>query len=176
MYLEKWCQRGKSHREGGPAYVESIPNKYGHDIIQRRREEWLIDGLLHRNDGPAITVTDSDGIAVLEAWFQNGLLHREDGPSQIERDMQTERVVTELWHSRGQLHRENGPAVINTDWETGHVIREQYFIRGKLHREQEGFADITYDRISGVWTKRSKFSFGHEIASWVNAAAPHPSA
>lgn len=40
------------------------------------RDEYLEDGLLHREDGPAVVCSDG-----LEAWYRHGLLHREDGPA-----------------------------------------------------------------------------------------------
>ena len=36
------------------------------------------DGLLHREDGPAILYPGG-----YQAWFQNGKLHREDGPAVV---------------------------------------------------------------------------------------------
>ena len=37
---------------------------------------WLKDGLLHREDGPAVVYYNGDKI-----WYKNGLCHREDGPA-----------------------------------------------------------------------------------------------
>ena len=37
---------------------------------------YYLDGLLHREDGPAIEWTDGT-----KEWYKNGLLHREDGPA-----------------------------------------------------------------------------------------------
>ena len=38
--------------------------------------EWLVNGELHREDGPAV---EYEGGA--KAWYVNGKLHREDGPA-----------------------------------------------------------------------------------------------
>jgi len=40
---------------------------------------WWSDGLLHRDDGPAIERADG-----YRSWWRNGKLHRDDGPA-IER-------------------------------------------------------------------------------------------
>ena len=39
-------------------------------------KHWYINGLLHREDGPAIEWIDGH-----KHWFLNGKLHREDGPA-----------------------------------------------------------------------------------------------
>ena len=39
------------------------------------REERREDGVLHREDGPALVWKG------LQAWYLNGVLHREDGPA-----------------------------------------------------------------------------------------------
>jgi hypothetical protein len=40
------------------------------------RMEWRLDGLLHREDGPAYINDIGD-----EYWYLYGLFHREDGPA-----------------------------------------------------------------------------------------------
>jgi hypothetical protein len=37
---------------------------------------WFLDGLFHREDGPAKERANGDKL-----WFLDGLLHREDGPA-----------------------------------------------------------------------------------------------
>lgn len=44
-------------------------------------ERYFVDGLLHREDGPAV-VTKIGG----KSWYKNGKLHREDGPAIEEPD------------------------------------------------------------------------------------------
>ena len=39
-------------------------------------QEWLLDGVFHRTDGPAISYPSG-----FQAWFRNGLVHRLDGPA-----------------------------------------------------------------------------------------------
>ena len=39
-------------------------------------KRWYHDGLLHRDDGPAVEYKDGE-----KSWYQNGTLHREDGPA-----------------------------------------------------------------------------------------------
>jgi hypothetical protein len=56
---------GKLHRIYGPAYI----NRH------YKWEMWYKDGLLHREDGPAIIHKNN------KYWFQEGTLHRMDGPA-----------------------------------------------------------------------------------------------
>ena len=37
---------------------------------------WYKDGVLHREDGPAVEYEDGD-----KAWYKNGIIHRDDGPA-----------------------------------------------------------------------------------------------
>jgi len=41
-------------------------------------KEWMKDGVLHRDDGPAVTNSEGD-----EEWYRYGKRHREDGPAVI---------------------------------------------------------------------------------------------
>jgi len=40
------------------------------------REEWCLNGQLHREDGPAIKCSNGD-----KEWWLNGKRHRENGPA-----------------------------------------------------------------------------------------------
>jgi hypothetical protein len=63
-------------------------------------KHWLMNGKLHREDGPAFE-TDSGS----KYWFLNGNLHREDGPA-----VEWTNGIKE-WYLNGKLHREDGPAI-----------------------------------------------------------------
>ena len=39
-------------------------------------KHWYKDGILHREDGPAVEYTDGT-----KQWYRDGKLHREDGPA-----------------------------------------------------------------------------------------------
>jgi len=78
------------------------------------------NGLLHREDGPAIERPDTYGGA-FKAWYRNGKQHREDGPAYEGAD------GTRAWYRNGLLHREDGPAVERGDgrkewWQNGKLI------------------------------------------------------
>jgi hypothetical protein len=81
--------------------------------------EWRRDGLLHREDGPAIERPDGT-----KEWWRDGLVHREDGPA-----VQFENGATQ-WFQNGQRHRDDGPAVQEVDgncewWLDGTLFNEE---------------------------------------------------
>jgi hypothetical protein len=90
-----------------------------HTIRADGTQEWRVDGLLHRLDGPARIWPDGH-----QEWWANGLLHRIAGPARIWPDGLQE------WWVNGQLHRLTGPARIYADgrrewWVNGERITEQ---------------------------------------------------
>jgi len=61
---------------------------------------WNVNGMLHREDGPAVEWADGT-----REWYVNGLRHREDGPA-----VKWANGIRE-WYVNGRLHREGGPAI-----------------------------------------------------------------
>lgn len=74
--------------------------KNGLEIDRYGNKFWYINGLLHRDDGPAI-----DCYSGTKEWYQNGLLHRLDGPAGEYAS------GTKFWYQNGLIHRLDGPAV-----------------------------------------------------------------
>lgn len=80
-----------------------------------RNEEYFVDGLLHREDGPAVIINP-----LIKKWYKHGKKHRVDGPAY-------QSGSYEEWWIDDNLHREDGPAVI------GGLSRE-WWSHGKRHR------------------------------------------
>ena len=51
--------------------------EYTVKIYKTGRQEWLLDGQLHKEDGPAVIHGD------YRAWYLNGKRHKEDDPAII---------------------------------------------------------------------------------------------
>jgi hypothetical protein len=85
--------------------------------VSSNRVEYLLDGELHREDGPAIEHANGD-----KEWYLNGELHREDGPAIEHAD------GTKEWWLNGELHREDGPAIEHADGD------KEWFLNGERHR------------------------------------------
>ncbi len=62
---KNWYDKGKLHREDGPAVIQKNGDKY-----------WYKNDKYHREDGPAIEKHDGE-----YEWYLNGKWHREDGPA-----------------------------------------------------------------------------------------------
>ena len=75
------------HRDAGPA------------IASNQVKAWFVDGVCHRQDGPAIEWGDNG-----RAWIVDGRLHRDGGPA-------VETNETQEWFRHGRLHRDDGPAL-----------------------------------------------------------------
>jgi len=57
-------------------------------------ERWFVQGLLHREDGPAVVYTDG-----YKEWWIKGDRHREDGPA-------VEYITGEkIWYLRGEYYK-----------------------------------------------------------------------
>ena len=89
-------------------------------VYDNGNKYWLLNGKLHREDGPAIERADGS-----KSWFLNDNLHREDGPAIEGADGR------KSWLLNGKLHREDGPAV------EGSYGFKFWYLNGKLLTEQE---------------------------------------
>ena len=81
---------------------------------------WYQNGVLHRDDGPAVEWADGS-----KFWYQNNKFHRTDGPA-VEYSS-----GTKCWYQNGQLHRPDGPAV---DYADG---SKRWYINGEELTEDE---------------------------------------
>jgi len=81
---------------------------------------WVLNGELHREDGPAMENADGN-----KYWYLNGKYHREDGPA-IECS-----YGDKYWYLNGEYHREDGPAI---EWANGD---REWFLNGKEFTEEE---------------------------------------
>jgi hypothetical protein len=64
----------------------------------------LLNGDLHREDGPAIETSDGG-----KFWLLHGNRHRTDGPAVERAD------GTKWWYLEGKIHRADGPALERPD-------------------------------------------------------------
>ena len=94
--------------------------KYTVRVFNNGDRHWLVNGHLHREDGPA--VEDANGG---KQWFINDRRHREDGPA-IEHAS-----GSKLWYINGKCHREDGPAVEEVNG------TKLWYLRGKKYTEEE---------------------------------------
>lgn len=81
-------------------YTTDIPNDFTGVAHDNGEEHWFVNGVRHREDGPAII--SSNGI---KQWFKEGRWHREDGPA-IESPIRITAefsVLQKTWYLEGKL-------------------------------------------------------------------------
>lgn len=100
-------------------------------------EQWILNGRLHRTDGPAVTRPSGT-----TEWWENGQRHREGGPAILNAD------GTEDWWINGKRHRDNGPAIIHKSGNK--IIGMEWWRNGLLHRI-DGPAYICFSRGEIFW-------------------------
>ena len=84
---------------------EEIPKNYTGIVIWSDGDKWwLLNGKLHRTDGPAFEHPSG-----YKAWYLDGKHHRTDGPAREFPD------GSKSWFLNGELHRTDGPAVERAD-------------------------------------------------------------
>jgi hypothetical protein len=113
--------RGKLHSFDDKPARDYAPGKPG-------RKEWWKDGVMHRDNAPALIDDGKSELApsehVVEAWCRRGRLHRGgDNPAVIMSD------GTQKWFVNGTKHRSGDkPAVVGAN---GYL---EWAIKGKTHR------------------------------------------
>jgi|SaaInlStandDraft_1057018.scaffolds.fasta_scaffold108242_2 hypothetical protein len=94
--------------------MESFPTTDQEGTITWRSEE----GVVHREDGPAITFDDGT-----EEWYLDGIPHNPNGPAI------TDSLGNKKWYYKGMKHRVGGPAI---EFSNGDYV---YYYEDLLHRE-----------------------------------------
>ena len=112
------------HPAGTAAKLQELAKERDEAEVVRR--EWRLNGVLHREDGPAI-----EGPNGYREWLLHGKLHREDGPA-IEWP-----GGYQSWWLHGKRHREDGPAI-----EGPNGYRE-WWLHGKRQPEPEPEPTLT---------------------------------
>ena len=92
-----------------------MENKPICEIDKYGTKRWYLNGIPHREDGPAVEFLDGD-----QSWFFEGKLHREDGPAIISSHGYKE------WFNNGKLHRLDGPAFIHDDGDKAWFINDSH--------------------------------------------------
>jgi|688.fasta_scaffold321332_2 hypothetical protein len=100
---------------------------------------WSKDGLLHREDGPAVIKADGS-----KFWYKRGMRHRLDGPAEEFSD------GSRNWYVDGIMHREDGPA---TESPSGFC---EWYRNGVRHREDGPAIVWPYDGQFEYWFRGRK--------------------
>jgi hypothetical protein len=99
-----------------------------------------VDGLIHREDKPALIKT-FNGFLYSETYYLNNMCGRKDSsPSEIFY-YNNGQVEKEYYTAGGLIHREDGPAIIYYNYK-GHIINEVYSIDGNYLSKSEYYKQI----------------------------------
>mgnify|MGYP000497014347 FL=1 len=108
-------------------------------------KQWLLNGERHREDGPALELSNGE-----KYWYLHGKVHRTDGPAMEFPD------GTKKWCLNGEYHRTDGPAF---EWANGD---KYWYNNGKMHREDGPAIEHEDGRkhwyINGVYLTEEEFN------------------
>jgi antitoxin component YwqK of YwqJK toxin-antitoxin module len=109
-----------------------------------RFEEYKLNDLIHRDNGPAITEYHDNGNIKCKHYYMNGALHKEDGPA-IVYYYHNKNVWIEVYYLNGSLHREDGPAHISYYEDKYIIYWKAYYLNGDHLTEQEWFNQLSIE-------------------------------
>lgn len=127
-YIEFRVSIGESalHRELGPACIRRDDSG---EIVETVH---YLDGMLHREDGPAVTYTESYGTRVGYFLWDRLTRDEDEGPAMV--NITSNGVVNEeVYYRDGLMHRsaEKGPACIRRSEDTGEVTDSKFYLDGQ---------------------------------------------
>jgi len=92
------------------------------------RTEWYKNGLLDREDGPAIEYKNG-----VQEWYKNGKPHNPNGPAVVFQN------GDKVWYKNGLLDREDGPAI---EYKNG--VKE-WWIEGQRYAEKHVYEQVIFE-------------------------------
>ena len=90
-HMEWTNKEGLRDRAGAPAYIKNYSNGL------TECEQFLVNGELHRIDGPAVKYYHFNGLINAEEFYFKGKVHREDGAAYIQYDDCGKVTCEEFW-------------------------------------------------------------------------------
>jgi hypothetical protein len=119
--------------------------KYEVKVYTNGDKYWYLNGLLHREDGPAF-----EGSSGEKYWYLNGLRHREDGPAVEYSD------GDKFWYLNGKRHREDGPAVEYSNGEKYWWLNGEYLTEEEFNERMAPAVEMTMAEINKALGKNVK--------------------
>ena len=125
------------------------------DHGQLKRERFYVDGVLHREDGPALLQYRKNGRIKEESWLFEEEYHREDGPALIFYHKNGQ-IKQEIWYIHNMAGRKDNPAAISY-FKTGKIKQEIWYENNVVHKIH-GSAIIQYYKTGRIRTERNYFN------------------
>ena len=98
--------------------------KYEVRVYKNGNKEWYLNGLYHREDGPAVEYANGD-----KFWYVNGKCHRIDGPACEYAN------GSKSWYVNGKYHRIDGPAVEYADGDKKWYLNDKNYTEAEFNKE-----------------------------------------
>lgn len=126
---------GENHRNIRVGRFYFFPNlpaciSYKKGVI--KVEIWIINGMYHREEGPARLDYYDNGLIYIESWYLMNKLHRINYPATVEYYENGLKSCVS-WYMDDEFHRVGYPAVLEYH-ENGSLKYEEWYRNGKLHR------------------------------------------
>lgn len=118
---------------------------------QLKLEQYYVNGVFHREDGPAISAYRKSGKIKLENYFCEHKYHREDGPSLI-RYHKNGKIKQEIWYTHDMKGRKDNPSNIKY-FKSGQIKQEIWYENNVVHKIQ-GAAIVRYYKTGRIRTER----------------------
>jgi hypothetical protein len=100
------------------------------------KQEYLIGDRPSRFDGPAATYWNTDGKIIFEGYIIDGVFHNTDGPAMTRMFPDTGTMWYERWYRYGRIHNDNDdPAIVYYN-EDGSVKKRKWYTDGVMTREE----------------------------------------
>jgi hypothetical protein len=143
----------------GPGFEEWIVNGIRHrddgpSYKSEYETEWRRNGRLHRIEGPAKIIDGPVNMIDVEiGWYLNGRVHRTDGPA-------VEQSISIIYRSNGRRYHRSIPAVETI--EDGRICSCSWFYQGGLHR----YAGPAVIEITVYDTQYNQFNIVYRYQWW----------
>ena len=96
-----------------------------------------------------------NGNKMRENWYLEGICHRVDGPATIYY-YASGKIEREVWYLNGQLHRIDGPAIIDYSELYG-IRRERWYLNNEDSTHKEWLIEKKlYNKPYNIWTDEEK--------------------
>lgn len=126
--IKSFNEKEMLHNKNGPAVVSPDGS-----------EEWFLNGVRHRDGGPAVKQWDGAKQGFVYRWYVNGKLHRIDGPAIVE---EIGARCSKEWFENNERHRSEVDADGNAlpaieKFVNGDCISKEWWKNGGPHREND---------------------------------------
>lgn len=143
-----------------PAYVQWFWS-HADSEWKTEVEEWYVNGMKHRENGPAAMRYFSDGTVSTVVCYNENRIHSIDGKPSIVNYSPSGAVLNKSYHNYGEQQSFDGKPAFVTYTESGQPLYQAWYDKGKKHRS-DGPSEL-FTREDGTVTTQSFHKRGTEL-------------